>query len=161
MAIQKKLTELLEQAKVPYEVFTHSLVYTAQEIAASQHIPGNELAKVVMLEVDGTLVMAVIDGNHKISLDTACARLGANRVRLAREDEFTARFPGCEPGAMPPFGTLFGLNVIVDPALARDEFIYFNAGDHVQTMRLRYKDFLALVKPQVVQLVDLPKRKAA
>jgi len=161
MAIQEKLQKLLEAEKVPYEIFTHPLAYTAQEVAASQHIPGNALAKVVMLEVDGTLVMAVTDGNHKIDLDTARANLGTSRVRLTREDEFTARFPGCEPGAMPPFGNLFGLKVIVDPALSRAGFIYFNAGDHVRTMRLRYKDFLALVKPQIVRLSDAPKRKAA
>lgn len=161
MAILKKLKEMLEEAKVSFEIYEHSLAYTAQEIAASQHIPGNELANVVILEVDGELAMAVIAGNHKISLDTARASLGANRVRLAREDEFTEHFPDCEAGAMPPFGNLFGLRVIVDPALAKDEFIYFNAGNHVQTMRLRYQDFLALVKPRVVQLVETPRRKAA
>jgi len=161
MAILKKLEEMLEQSKVRFEIFEHPLAYTAQEIVAGQHIPGNQLAKVVVLEVDGALVMAVIAGNHKISLDTARVSLGTSRVRLAREDEFTAHFPDCEAGAMPPFGNLFGLRVIVDPALAKDEFIYFNAGNHVQTMRLRYQDFLALVKPQIVQLVDAPKRKAA
>lgn len=161
MAILKKLKEMLEGAKVGFEVFEHPLAYTAQEIAARQHIPGDQLAKVVVLEVDGVLAMAVIAGNHKISLDTARASLGASRVRLAREDEFTACFPDCEAGAMPPFGNLFGIRVIVDPALAKDEFIYFNAGNHVQTMRLRYQDFLALVKPEVAQLVEIPKRKAA
>jgi Ala-tRNA(Pro) deacylase len=161
MPILKKLKELFDQAKVPYEIFNHPLAYTAQEIAAKQHVPGNEIAKVVMLEVDGSLVMAVIAGNHKIGLDDVRASLGALHVRLATEDEFLSRFPGCEIGAMPPFGHLFGLKTVVDPALAKDEHIYFNAGNHVQTVRLRYKDFLALAKPQVMPLVALPKKKAA
>jgi len=161
MPILKKLKELFEQAQVPYEVFNHALAYTAQEIAAKQHVSGNEIAKVVMLEVDGSLVMAVIAGNHKISLDEVRAGLGAGHVRLATEDEFISRFPGCEIGAMPPFGNLFGINVIVDPELEKDKYIYFNAGNHVQTVRLAYKDFAALVKPQISRLVEVRKKKAA
>lgn len=161
MPILKRLKEVLDDAKIPYEVYNHALAYTAQEIAAKQHFPGNQMAKVVMLEADDELVMGVIDGNHKINPETVRASLGASRVRLATEDEFTSRFPECEIGAMPPFGNLFGLRVFVDPALTKDEYIYFNAGNHVQTVRLRYKDFAALVKPRVVSLVGERKKKAA
>jgi Ala-tRNA(Pro) deacylase len=161
MPILTKLKETLDAAKVSYEIFNHPLAYTAQEIAAKQHVPGNEIAKVVMLEVDGTLVMGVIAGSHKICLGTARASLGARQVRLATEDEFVARFPGCEIGAMPPFGNLFDLSVIVDPALERDQYIYFNAGNHAQTVRLAYKDFAALVKPRIARLVEALRKKAA
>lgn len=152
MPILKKLKEMLDQAKVSYEVYTHPLAYTAQEIAEKQHVTGKEMAKVVMIEVDDALVMGVIPASSKIHLNTARASLGASAVRLATEDEFTARFPECEIGAMPPFGNLFGLRVVVDPALEKDEYIYFNAGNHVQTVRMRYKDFAELVKPQVALL---------
>jgi Ala-tRNA(Pro) deacylase len=161
MPILTKLKEMLDEAKVPYEIYNHPLAYTSQEIAAKQHVPGNEIAKVVMLDVDGTLVMGVIAGNHKISLDRVRASLGASRVRLASEDEFVSRFPGCEIGAMPPFGNLFGIKVVVDPELEKDKYIYFNAGNHVQMVRLAYKDFAALVKPQICQLVEIRKKKAA
>lgn len=161
MPILTKLKEMFDEAKVPYEVLNHPLAYTAQEIAAKQHVPGNEVAKVVMLEVDGSLVMAVIAGNHKVSLETVRRSLGAVHVRLATEDEFISRFPECEIGAMPPFGNLFGLRTIADPALEKDEHIYFNAGNHVQTVRLRYKDYLALARPQLMPLVPMPKEKAA
>jgi Ala-tRNA(Pro) deacylase len=80
---------------------------------------------------------------------------------LATEDEFISRFPGCEIRAMPPFGNLFGIRVIVDPELEKDKYIYFNAGNHVQTVRLAYKDFTALVKPQIARLVEGRKKKAA
>jgi Ala-tRNA(Pro) deacylase len=149
MPILKKLKEMLDQAKVSYEVYTHPLAYTAQEVAEKQHVSGKEMAKVVMIEVDDALVMGVIPASSKVHLNATRTSLGASAVRLATEDEFTRRFPECEIGAMPPFGNLFGLNVVVDPALEKDEYIYFNAGNHVQTVRMRYKDFAELVKPQV------------
>jgi Ala-tRNA(Pro) deacylase len=91
----------------------------------------------------------------------ARSSLGASRLRLATEEEFIARFPGCEIGAMPPFGNLFNMKVVVDPELEKDPFIYFNAGNHVQTVRLAYKDFVALVKPRIARLVESRKKKAA
>jgi len=103
----------------------------------------------------------VIPGSRKISLEMVKASLGAKKARLATEDEFIARFPNCEIGAMPPFGNLFGLKVYVDPALEQDEHIYFNAGNHVQTVRLKYADFAGLVKPQVARLVAERNKKAA
>ena len=161
MAIIKKLKELFDEAKVSYEVYNHPLAYTAQEVAQAQHFSGDQMAKVVMLNVDGNLVMAVITGNQKIHLPTARENLGAHEVRLATEDEFTSRFPNCEIGAMPPFGNLFGVPMCIEPALARDESIYFNAGNHVQTVRLRYKDFETLVQPRIIGLVETKKAKAA
>lgn len=161
MPILKRLKEALDEAKVPYEVYNHALAYTAQEIAEKQHFSGSEMAKIVMLDVDGELIMGVITGSHKIDPDTVRESLDARRVRLATEDEFISHFPGCEIGAMPPFGDLFGLKLLVDPALAKDEYIYFNGGNHVQTVRLRYKDFLALAKPRIVRLVNEHKRWAA
>src|SRR4030065_46221 len=91
MPILKKLKEALDEAKISYEVFNHALAYTAQEIAAKQHFPGKEMAKVVMLDVDGTLVMGVIPGSRKISLDMVKASLGAKKARLPREHRRHAR----------------------------------------------------------------------
>jgi len=161
MPILKRLKALLDEAKVPYEVYNHALAYTAQEIAAKQHFSGNEMAKVVMLEVDDNLVMGVVRGNDKINLNEVRDSLGARHVRLATEDEFIARFPECEIGAMPPFGNLFGIKVYVDPALAQDEYIYFNAGNHVQTVHMKYKDFARLVQPEVKRLSGAMSKFAA
>jgi Ala-tRNA(Pro) deacylase len=161
MAILKRLKALLDEAKIPYEVYNHALAYTAQEIAAKQHVPGNEMAKVVMIEADDKLVMGVIRGNDKVSLNLVRDSLGVRTARLATEDEFIARFPECEIGAMPPFGNLFGLKVFVDPALAKDEYIYFNAGNHVQTVRMKYRDFERLVQPQMAHLAGERSKFAA
>ena len=161
MPILKKLKAALDEAEVSYEVYNHPLAYTTQEVAATQHVSGKEMAKVVMIKVDGKLVMGVIPGSLKIKLNTVKTSLGASDVRLATEDEFISRFPDCEIGAMPPFGNLFGVTVFVDPALEKDEYIYFNAGNHVQTVRLRYRDFARLVKPQVARLAEKLKDRAA
>jgi Ala-tRNA(Pro) deacylase len=161
MPILTKLKELLDGGRVSYEIYNHPLAYTAQEIAAQQHFSGKEMAKVVMLKVDGRLLMGVIPGSQKINLNTVKTSLDAKAVRLATEAEFISRFPECEIGAMPPFGNLFGVPVVVDPALAEDKNIYFNAGNHVQTVRLKYSDFAELVKPQIARLVEEHKREAA
>ena len=161
MAIIKKLKELFDEAKVSYEVYNHPLAYTAQEIAQRQHFSGDQMAKVVILKVDGKLVMAIITGSQKIHLPTVRTSLGVDEVNLATEDEFISRFPDCEIGAMPPFGNLFGLAVYVDPAVTKDESIYFNSGNHVQTVRIRYKDFERLVTPQVARLTEEKTKRAA
>ncbi len=161
MPVLRKLKEILDQNKVSYEVFNHALAYTAQEIAAKQHCSGNEMAKVVMLEVDDALMMGVIPASRKINLSTVVKSLGAQSARLATEDEFVARFPDCEIGAMPPFGNLFGVPVLVDPVLEKDTHIYFNAGNHVQTVRMQYKDFARIVKPRITPLTEVTSRKAA
>jgi Ala-tRNA(Pro) deacylase len=114
-----------------------------------------------MLEVDDALVMGVVPASRKVNLGIVVKSLGAQTARLAREDEFIARFPGCEIGAMPPFGNLFGVPVFVDPVLEQDEYIYFNAGNHVQTVRMQYKEFARLVRPKIVRLTEEIRKKAA
>ena len=161
MPILRKLKEVLDQAKISYEVYNHPQAYTAQEIAATQHIPGREMAKVVILKVDGFFVMAVVPASRLVSLKRVKAGLGVQEVSLATEEEFASLFPGCEIGAMPPFGNLFGLRVYVDPALEDDEAIFFNAGNHLQTVRLSYRDFKSLAKPEVVPLTDEERKRAA
>jgi len=161
MPIIKKLKEAFDEARISYEVFNHPLAYTAQEIAAGLHFSGKKMAKVVMLKVDGVLVMGVLTANQKADMRMVKASLKAREARLASENEFASRFPDCEIGAMPPFGNLFGIPVFVDPALEKDEYIYFNAGNHVQTVRLRFQDFIRLVKPQITQLTESPKKMAA
>ena len=161
MPILKRLKEILDQAKVSYEVYNHPQAFTAQEIAARQHMSGKEMAKVIILKADADYVMAVVPATSLVSLRKARAAVGAKNVSLATESEFASLFPECEIGAMPPFGNLFGLSVYVDPALEKDETIFFNAGNHIQTVRLRYHDFKELVKPQVAPLVDEREKKAA
>jgi len=161
MPVLRRLKEVLDRAKISYEVYNHPRAFTAQEIAATQHITGRAMAKVVILKVDGSLVMAVLPSHRLVNLELAKAGLAATDVSLATEEQFATIFPECELGAMPPFGNLFGLPVIVDPALERYESIFFNAGNHLQTVRLKYRDFKLLVKPDMITLTEGRRKKAA
>ncbi len=161
MPILRKLKETLDRAQISYEVYNHPQAFTAQEIAASQHVSGREMAKVVILKLDGSFAMGVLPANKMVSFDRARAGLGVKEVSLATEAEFVRLFPECEIGAMPPFGELFGLPVYVDPALEKDETIVFNAGNHQQTVKLKYRDFKEIVRPRIVLLTREEKKLAA
>jgi len=145
----EKLKEFLDKEKVKYVSIVHSPAFTAQEIAAAAHVPGRELAKTVILHLDGKTAMAVLPANRKIILEDLRQAAGVEEVRFATEDEFKQLFPDCEVGAMPPFGNLYGMDVYVAASLAEDEEIVFNAGSHTELIRLAYRDFERLVKPKV------------
>ncbi len=147
----KKLKEFLDENKVKYVVLTHSTAYTALEIAAAAHIRGKELAKTVMILIDGKMAMAVLPAKYTISFEHLQKKLGAQKIELAAEGQFKDKFPDCEVGAMPPFGNLYGMDVFVDQSLTEDEEIAFNAGSHSELIRMSYGDFARLVKPIVVQ----------
>ena len=152
MPILTKLREYLDSNQVPYEVVSHRQAFTAQEVAAAEHIPGRELAKVVMLRGGKEFLMAVLPAPYRVDLKRAQAALGRADLALATEEEFAGLFPQCEPGAMPPFGNLYHLPVYVDESLTKDETIVFNAGSHTQTVRMKYLDFARMVQPKVVSL---------
>ncbi|MBI3399401.1 MAG: YbaK/EbsC family protein [Deltaproteobacteria bacterium] len=149
MAISMKLKKFLDENKVSYQVAAHSEVYTAQEIAAALHVPGKELIKVVMVKAGDSFVMTVLPASRRIDMVKLREVLGNKAIRLATEEEFKTLFPDCEPGAMPPFGNLYGLDVYADKALTDDEEIFFQAGSHIESIKMRYKDYERLVKPKV------------
>jgi len=142
-----KLREFLESKQVKYIVISHSLAYTAQGIAALAHISGKELAKTVIVKVDGKLAMAVLPASRHVDLPALKAAAGASTVELASERDFRSYFPECETGAMPPFGNLFGMRVFADETLEEDKEIAFNAGSHRELVRLAWADFARLVVP--------------
>lgn len=146
----KKLKEFLDREKIKYVSIVHSTAYTAQEVAASAHVTGRELAKTVIVELDGEMAMAVLPANRKIVLQDLREVTGSEEVKFASEEEFRQRFPDCETGAMPPFGNLYGMDVYVAEALTHNAEIAFNAGSHTEVIRLAFRDFERLVKPKVM-----------
>src|SRR5215472_15068860 len=137
----QKLKAFLDRQSVRYVVIAHSVAYTAAEIAAQAHVPGKELAKTVIVKIDGELAMAVVSASQHVNLSFLKAETFAKTVDLATEDEFKERFSDCEVGAMPPFGNLYGMPVFADESLARDKEIAFNAGSHRELVRLAWDDF--------------------
>src|SRR3974377_1122041 len=141
----RKLKEYLDNEGIKYVSVVHSMAYTAQEVAASAHITGKEFAKTVIVELDGEMAMAVLPANRKIVLQDLREVTGSDQVRFASEEKFQEKFPGCETGAMPPFGNLYGMPVYVAEALTGNEQIVFNAGSHTEVLKLAFKDFERLV----------------
>ncbi|UCD24768.1 MAG: YbaK/EbsC family protein [Gemmatimonadota bacterium] len=147
----KRLKEFLDSNNIKYVTISHSPAYTAQAIAASAHVSGKELAKTVMVKVDGKMAMAVLPASYQVDFDLMKETVGAKNIELASEPEFKDLFPECEVGAMPPFGNLYDMPVFAAAKLAEDDEIAFNAGSHTELIKLSYKDFERLVSPTVVR----------
>jgi len=143
------LKQYLRKEGVAYTVTEHPARYTAQELAQVEHVSGRLIAKVVVVVADGKPIMIVVPGVAKVNLGAVRKTLGAEEARLAVEEEFGMLFPDCEVGAMPPFGNLYGVPVLVDAVLARDPVIFFNAGSHRRTITMTYADYARLVRPAV------------
>ena len=146
-----KLKTFLDSNNVKYQTISHSTAYTAQQIAATAHIPGKELAKTVMVKINKAMAMAVLPASYKVDFDLLKEVTGSKDVDLASEREFKDLFPECEIGAMPPFGNLYDMDVYVAESLLEDEEIAFNAGSHNELIRLAMSDYARLVKPKVLK----------
>jgi Ala-tRNA(Pro) deacylase len=145
----EKLKKLLEEKKVKYEAIKHEEAFTAQEIAATTHTPGKEMVKVVILNGDEKFFMAVLPASYRIDIEKLKGIVNVKNLRLSTEEEFERLFPDCEVGAMPPFGNLYNIGVYVDKVLSEDETIVFLVGNHKESIKMKYKDFTKLVKPNV------------
>lgn len=142
-----KLKSFLDEHDVKYVTIKHSRAFTAQEIAASAHIPGKEMAKTVMLNVDGEMAMAVLPAPYHVDLNHLAELIGAKSLKLATEDQFQSHFPDCDLGAMPPFGNLYGMQTFMAASLTEDERIAFNAGSHTELIQMSFSDYVRLVEP--------------
>jgi len=149
--IIRKLQEFLDARHVRYTILSHSVAFTAQEVAASVHVPGKEIAKCVVFWMDGAMALAVLPGSRMIDFTLLKKGTGAKDVEIAAESEFSDAFPECELGAMPPFGQLFNVKTFVDTSLAEDKEITFNAGTHRDLVRMRYEDFERAAQSTVIR----------
>lgn len=154
MPITRRLEEYLDGHGVKYIMLRHSVAYTAQELAATLHVSGRELAKSVIVKVDGEFVMVVLPASSRIDFERLGEVLGNKKIKLATEEEFADLFPGCEVGAMPPLGNLYGLPVYVAQSLTLDDEIVFNAGYHATAVRMKYADYARLVQPTVFSFIE-------
>ena len=149
MKCRERLESYLRENGVGFEVMTHGQAFTMQEVAAMLHVPGEQVAKVVMIKADEEMAMLVLPAPYRMNVDKVCTLLDAEKACLAKEKEFEDLFPDCATGAMPPFGNLYGLPVYVDQSLADQDDIVFRIGTHRETMKLAYADYARLAKPTV------------
>ena len=151
MEIPKQLIKCLDENKVTYEVLRHPEAVTAQRIAQAEHVKGRYHAKVVMVKSGNEHLMMVLPADHQIDLEKVEKAIG-KPVSLGKEEEFKSLFPDCTIGAMPPFGNLYGLRTYVDKDLAEQDYIVFEAGTHTDALKISYRDYEKIVKPEVKDL---------
>lgn len=148
MGIPDRLAGLLEKNRVHFEILQHREAFTAQELAAIEHVKGKQHAKVVMVKSGGERLMAVVPADHRVDLEKL-SKVTGKRLELAAEEEFAPLFPDCAKGTMPPFGLLYDLQTYVDLSLTQSEHIVFEAGTHTEAVKMRYADYERLAKPTV------------
>jgi Ala-tRNA(Pro) deacylase len=153
--IPLQLIDCLNESKVRYEILHHPEAVTAQRIAQAEHVKGRHHAKVVMIKSGEQRLMAVLPADHQIDLEKVGKVIG-KPASLDSEKEFKSLFPDCAIGAMPPFGNLYGLPTYVDKSLAAQDYIVFEAGTHSDAIKLSYRDYEKIVKPQVEDLAIKP-----
>ena len=145
----KKLKDFLDENAIKYVTVRHSNAYTAQEVASAVHVSGKEFANTVIVNLDDKMVMCVLPASYKVDFRQLRETLKTENIELADEAEFRYQFPDCEPGAMPPFGNLYGMDVYVAESLTSNDEIAFNAGNHTEIMKLKFEDFQRLVNPKI------------
>lgn len=148
----RRIQEYLKTNEVDFEVQAHERTYTAQETAAVTHVKGKELAKSVILASNGDLFMAVVPSSRMVDVERMKALTGLEDLRLADESEFSNLFSGCELGAIPPLGKLFGVDMWVDDSLKADEEIAFPAGTHTEILKIDFADFENLERPKFARI---------
>ena len=154
--VAERVKHVLDEHFVCYETTPHVTDYTALETSEHTHTPGRAFAKAVILYADHDLVMAVVPAHHLVDLEAARQHLGARHVKLAREWRIKHHFPDCDSGAIPPFGNLYGMRVLVSPITERNAEITFNAGSHEMVISMSYVDYHNLVQPETVRRLSQP-----
>lgn len=141
--------DYLDQMGVHYRLSRHETAYTAQDLAAAEHIPGRKVIKPVLVKADGHFVLCALPASHRVDLDTLRNQLQVTAIELAGEDEVGRAFPDCELGAEPPIGCLFGLPTVMDESLIADERVTFQAGTHQDAVTMSLADYRKIAQPEV------------
>jgi Ala-tRNA(Pro) deacylase len=159
MAKLGDMIDYLKKNGVSYEVIDHVPAFTAHEVAVASHVPDKDLAKTLVVQADDKYCMVVIPGDHRLDEKMFYEIMKTKHVRLAQEDDLKPLFPGCELGAMPPFGNLYALPLYIDKELTKDKEIVFNACTHTKSIRLKMEDYIRLTKPVIAEFSSEPDRE--
>ena len=143
----RSVADYLDRHQYTYHSYNHPPADRALDIAEVARVPDNQLAKTVILNADGELIMAVLPANQLVDRERLRRAVGAIHLRLASEEEFRDRFPQCETGGEPPLGKLYGMPVYLDDMLARQDWIAFNAGTHTEIIKMDMATFREMNEP--------------
>ena len=145
MAIALTLEEYLEDSEISYDLIRHAPTSTSMSTAEIAHVSGNQLAKSVILTDGADYLMVVLPATHHVDLDEIKQQLHRNMV-LATEEELADLFWDCEVGAVPPIGSAYGINVIMDESLGPLSDVYFDAGSHTELIHMSGRSFREIMR---------------
>lgn len=143
MAIALTLQQYLAEHAINYDLLPHSPTQSSMRTAEASHVPGHCLAKAVVVKEDAGYLLAVVPASHHLRLDDL-ADLLDRKLELATEQEIEGLFRDCVRGAVPPIGSAYGVNTIVDESLAEQPEIYFEGGDHATLVHMSGPEFARL-----------------
>lgn len=146
----RKLINRLHEQQIPFQIIEHAPAFTAPEVAQSAHIKGDQLAKAVILDADNQLIMVVVPSSCQLEFDALRRELGVTSIRLCPVARFSAMFPACELGALPPFGNLYGMDTFLANCFDRIDNITFCAGTHSELIQISYVNYLRMVHPTII-----------
>jgi len=155
MPVPSRIRDFLDSEDVSYEELHHATAFTGQEVAHTLHLSGKRCAKTVVLKGDERLAMAVLPASHRLNLQDLRSVLEVDHLEMLDEEAISKLFPDCQPGAIPPLGRLYGIEVWVDQAVCDSEHIVFCAGSHEDCIRMKYSDFAKLIQPRVSRFSEI------
>lgn len=144
MTIARNLKTFLAQKNISYDVVEHARTSSSTQTAQTAHVPGNRLAKAVVLEDDDGFVLAVVPSSYHVELGILSKQM-ERKLRLASESQLPEMFGDCELGAVPPVGDPYGLKTVVEEDLAQQVDVYFEAGDHEKLIHVTHDEFQRLM----------------
>jgi len=145
------IERLFADQQVPYVRLVHGEVFTSQELAAREHVPGMKVAKPVLVRADGEFILCVLPASARVDLDRIARLSGHRRAALASESELQQIFDDCELGAEPPFGEPYGVPTWMDASLKADDYVVFQSGKHSEAVKIARTDYERLARPRVME----------
>ena len=143
------LQSYLDEQGVNYRFSRHEMAYTAQELAASEHVSGKRVIKPVVVIADGKLVMCALPACYRVDIEELKSQLMAEEVTLADEQLVTSLFADCEPGAAPPIGRLYGMVTLIDESLSKGSHVLFQAGTHEDAVEMTLAAYRRVAQPEM------------
>jgi Ala-tRNA(Pro) deacylase len=143
------LQSFLDAKNARYRLLHHQPAYTAQDLAAMEHIPGRQVVKPVVVRADGRFVLCALPASYRVDLNELRRQLDAMEVHLADETSLRTLFPDCELGAEPPIGRMFGMATLMDESLVADDCVTFQAGNHSDAVTMTLAEYRRVTQPEM------------
>lgn len=143
------LLSFLDDQGIRYRISRHPEAYTAQDLAAQEHVSGERVVKPVVVRADGQFVMCALPATHRVDLDELKSQLDARQIEVTDEQTLADLFPDCELGAEPPIGRLYGLPTVMDESLLFGDHVTFQAGTHRDSVTMTLAEYRRVAQPEV------------